>query len=136
MTMNAKMSGGKAAPSDEALLSVAEAAQLLRISQSTLWRWIGEARVPAYRMGPKRVWLKRTDLDLLMNPARTERREDDTPRTVGQPLTAVERARRLAAIEKARKFQARVLASRGGKPFGESSELLHEMREERMRQLE
>ena len=56
-------------------------------------------------------------------------------RRAERPLTASERERGLAAIEEARKFQAKLLAARGGKPFRPGWELLHEAREERLRQL-
>jgi excisionase family DNA binding protein len=53
---------GDSAPG-EGLISVAEAADLLRISQSTLWRWIDQETVQAYRIGRKHVWLKKSDLE-------------------------------------------------------------------------
>ena len=67
MTMNAYQRIDDAdAPAE--LLSIAEAARVLHISQSTLWRWIGRGEVPAYRIGPKRVWLKKADLDFVSAP--------------------------------------------------------------------
>ena len=38
----------------EQLLTVAEAAAYLRVSQATLWRWCQEGRVPALKIG--REW--------------------------------------------------------------------------------
>jgi excisionase family DNA binding protein len=35
----------------EQLLTVAEAAAYLRVSQATLWRWCQEGRVPAFKIG-------------------------------------------------------------------------------------
>ena len=35
----------------EELLTVAEAAAYLRVSQATLWRWCQEGRVPAFKIG-------------------------------------------------------------------------------------
>ena len=35
----------------EVLLTVAEAAAYLRVSQATMWRWCQEGRVPAFKIG-------------------------------------------------------------------------------------
>jgi excisionase family DNA binding protein len=35
----------------EQLLTVKEAADYLRVSQATLWRWCQEGRVPAFKIG-------------------------------------------------------------------------------------
>ena len=42
-----------AVPGDgmEVLLTVAEAAAYLRVSQATMWRWCQEGRVPAFKIG-------------------------------------------------------------------------------------
>src|SRR5581483_3158468 len=48
--------------SDEEYLTVAEAAQALRISTSTIWRWINAGDVHAYRVGHKRVRIKASDV--------------------------------------------------------------------------
>jgi excisionase family DNA binding protein len=37
-------------PTDE-YLTVAEAASLLRVHKSTIWRWIENGSLPAYRVG-------------------------------------------------------------------------------------
>ncbi len=42
--------------------SVAQAARLLGVSPSTIWRWIDAARLPAYRVGPKNIRIKKEDL--------------------------------------------------------------------------
>lgn len=133
--MNAKIRTAKKPHADEGLLSVAEAAELLRISQSTLWRWIKDARVPAYRVGPKRVWLKHADLGPLLNPRPVSRNGREVRGPHGRPLTPSQRAHRLAVIEDLRRFQARLLAERGGKPFEESWKIIDEMRQERTKQL-
>ena len=54
---------------DEEYLTVAEAATLLRVAPSTIRRWIREGDVPAYRIGRRRVALKRDDLSNLITPA-------------------------------------------------------------------
>jgi hypothetical protein len=59
----------------------------------------------------------------------------DEKRPRERRLTAKERARALAAIEEARRLQARLLAGRDGRPFESSAPLIREAREERLRQL-
>ncbi len=121
------------------LLSVAEAARVLRISPSTLWRWIGRGEVPAYRIGPKRVWLKKRDLDSVSAPVQQRNGHGGKAKENAQIgerlLTPAERERGLAAIAEGRKFREKLLAARGGVLFSPSWELLHESREERLREL-
>jgi excisionase family DNA binding protein len=54
-------------------VSVGEAARLLRVSESTIWRWINENLVPSYRIGKKRIYLKREELAPLIRPAHRAR---------------------------------------------------------------
>ena len=121
----------------QGLISVASAAAMLHISQSTLWRWIEQGRVRAYRIGPKRVWLKEAELESLLERASrsTGHAALDEGLAAPPPLTAEQRRRGLAAIEEARRFQAELLAARGGRLFEPAWELLHDSREERSRQL-
>ena len=60
----------------EDLLSVKEAGQLLQVSESTLWRWINQKRLPAYRVGPRRMRLRKRDLEPIIAPARSPLLED------------------------------------------------------------
>ncbi len=53
-----------------ALLSVPEAARLLGISRTTVSRWIGAGKLPAYRVGPKNIRIKKEDLEKVVQPAR------------------------------------------------------------------
>jgi excisionase family DNA binding protein len=121
------------------LVSVPEAARILHVSPSTIWRWIAHDTVPAYRVGPKRVWLKTGDLaKLASTPRESTRIADEDPDEEAEnngPLTPEERERALAALEAARRFQAKLLASRGGKPFRPSWKDLAEARDERTREL-
>lgn len=52
--------------------SVAEAAELLGVSPSTVWRWIDAGRLPAYRVGPKNIRIARADVEAAIRPARGE----------------------------------------------------------------
>ena len=53
------------------LVSVAEAAHLLDVSESTIWRWIRAGIIPAYRVGPKRVRLRVEDVRATASPLRS-----------------------------------------------------------------
>jgi excisionase family DNA binding protein len=125
-------------------LSVAEAARRLRVSHSTLWRWIGAGRLPAYRIGPKTLRIKEEDLAGVVQPAGA-RRKEVTPvhqpssiRTTLEisPLTDEERRSGLEVLEQIDALQAKMLAERGGQPFPSSIDLIRQMREERSRQLD
>lgn len=119
---------------DEDLLTVAEAAALLKVHTSTIRRWIAQGDLPSYRVGQRRMGLKRDDLAKLIRAARAE--DDDAAvaselRRMLPPLTPERRQRGLEAVERARKFQAELLARRGGVPFSNSGDLLNEWRDER-----
>lgn len=102
-------------------VSVAEAAAELRISQSTLWRWIDQGMLPAYRVGQRRVRLKKTDLTTLITPARQQekggRMAQKERERLQRPLTKEEQERALAALTGAEELQQRLLERRGGRPF-------------------
>jgi excisionase family DNA binding protein len=75
------------------LLSVAEAAEFLRVSQSTVWRWINAGRLRAYRVGPKRVRLREDELVALFQPRIGVRAPGKmTPEESRQALVALDRA--------------------------------------------
>jgi excisionase family DNA binding protein len=124
---------------DEEYLTVAEAATLLRVAPSTIRRWIREGDVPAHRIGRRRLALKRTDLSNLITPARVHsepvRYETDIEKIKARKLTPEEKRRGLEAMERLRKLNEEIMARRGGVPFRNSLEIIHEMREERDRQL-
>lgn len=53
-------------------ITVAEAANLFKVSQSTVWRWIDRGEVPAYRIGQKGIRIRKAELSKLVNPARSD----------------------------------------------------------------
>ena len=122
---------------DEEYLSVAEAATRLRVAQSTIRRWIREGDLPAYRLGRRRVGLKRGDLDRLVKPVRPAAYENQMSRiTTDKPrrFTAEERQRGLEVMDELEQLAKAITAERGA-PFPSSTELLAQLREERIRQL-
>jgi excisionase family DNA binding protein len=54
--------------------SLAEAAIYSRVPRSTLRRWIAQGRLPANRLGPRRIQVDLNDLDAMREPIAVERR--------------------------------------------------------------
>ena len=112
-------------------LGLDEAATLLRVSKVTLQRWIKQGRLPAFRLGPRKLRIRRQDLDGLFTSVRVE-----PPSALDiKPLTAEEMRRGLEAIAAAEAFRKELLAKRGGKPFSSSVPIIRRARAERSKQL-
>src|SRR5439155_26064053 len=81
------------------LCTVAEAARVLDVHPSTIWRWIEAERLPAYRLGPKTIRIKRQDLEAILQPARgNEAVAKERDRPLFTPPTPEEIARRKALV--------------------------------------
>jgi excisionase family DNA binding protein len=50
--------------------TINEAAELLDVSRTTVWRWIREGRLPAYRAGSRTIRIKAEDLERRVQPVR------------------------------------------------------------------
>jgi excisionase family DNA binding protein len=124
---------------DEDHLTVAEAASLLRVAPSTVRRWIRDGALPAYRMGKRRLALRRGDVATMVMPIRPESEPNHYVIHTGpseiRKLTPEEVQRGLDAPDRLKKDKKEIMAQRGGKPLRPSLEIIHEMREERDRQL-
>jgi excisionase family DNA binding protein len=122
---------------DERYVTVEQAATLLGMSTSTVWRWINRGDLPAYRLGRRRVLIKRDDLDRMIGPARAGKRSvlGHADQEILAPLTEEEKRQRLNAIEWLRSFQNELLRRRGGELFPDSAEELNEIRDQRTREL-
>jgi excisionase family DNA binding protein len=124
---------------DEEFVTVAEAATLLRVATSTVRRWIREGDVPAYRIGRRRVALKRDDLSNLITPARPGMETSD--KVVGDQkweprrLTPEEQQQALEIMDRIQQRAKEIQARRGGKLFPPSWITINEQRDERTRQL-
>lgn len=123
------------------LLTVAEAAKMLKVSAVTLRRWIKQGRLPAYQVGPRKVRILREDLAKALTPtylaevsAMQERTPVSTTLTV-RPLTEDEVAQGLAAMQEADKAIEAMRECRQGKPLSSSAPLIRRARAERSRQL-
>ena len=55
------------------LLTVAEVAEILRLNQQTVRNWIDNGKLAHIRLGERRVRIKRSDLDRIINPSRSPR---------------------------------------------------------------
>jgi len=54
---------------DSDLLTIPEAAAALKVSPVTISRWLKQGRLPAYRMGPRAVRIRRDDLTDVLKPS-------------------------------------------------------------------
>jgi excisionase family DNA binding protein len=123
-------------------LTISEAADSIQVSQSTIRRWIREGDLPAYRIGKRRVAVRRKDLAGLIGPLRLrdESKKSDPAEAHELPevgrLTPEEQRRGFEALERLKQMQQEMLTERGGKPFSPGWKLINEARDERSRELE
>jgi excisionase family DNA binding protein len=126
---------------DEEYVTVAQAATLLQVAPSTIRRWIRAGNIAAYRVGWRRVALKRIDLPKLITPVRVDAvgehsADERTPEhPISRQLTPEEQQRGLAALAHAEALSQEIIARRGGKFFSPGWEILDQLRDERGRQL-
>ena len=143
---------------DPDLLTMTEAAKLLKVSTVTLKRWLKQGRLPAYHAGPRAIRIRRADLANVLTPiagpvadeeVSTVKKEKNQKKEMGsvqeshpirtdlvvRPLTDEEVAVALEALREAQELRAQMLARRGGKPFSPSWEIIREAREERSNRL-
>lgn len=119
---------------DEAFLSVVEAASLLRVAPSTIRRWIREGRLPASRVGQRRVALRLADVEGMVRPAAVGPRDGADAGWEGSTIprpTAEDRRRGLAALARVERIAERIHGRRGGNPFPPAWETLDDLRAER-----
>jgi excisionase family DNA binding protein len=132
-------SSGRSPRDADAFCTVAEAAAILGVSASTIWRWVDARRLPAFRLGPKAIRIKRGDLARALRPVPEARRLPRRIQTIHTslekrpPLTEAERQRRYALLEEMRVARAEQRRRNGGKPLSDSTEIIRADREERSR---
>jgi excisionase family DNA binding protein len=136
------MSKGEVMPQavlDSDYMTVQEAAGLLRVDKSTIRRWIADGSLPAYRVGKRRVALKRSDVAALITPARPPHTMSNSGATGANPriqaLTTDEQRQAQAAVTAARRLQAELLSRRGGERFSPSEAILNQLRDARSDEL-
>jgi excisionase family DNA binding protein len=116
------------------LCTVAEAAERLGVSASTVWRWIDAGKLPALRVGPKAIRIRNRDVDGATRPhpgsepvgeLRIYTDIKDIP-----PMTEARRRRMLEALAAAEKFADEISTRRGGELMPDSAEIIREARDE------
>ena len=122
--------------------TVAEAASELGMSPSTVWRWVQSEKLPAYRVGPKAIRIKKADLASAVQRAQPTRKGASsieqsmtTVRSEVRPLTKGEAERGLAVLAEAKALREALLKRRRGKPLPSSWQIIRRAREERSRHL-
>src|SRR6266542_6958761 len=83
MTMTHLQDTAMTHASERDFYSVPQAAKRLGVSPSTVWRWIEADKLPAYRVGPKNIRIKKQDLEKVVQPAR------ETPKKGGLTMERV-----------------------------------------------
>ena len=125
-------------PFAEPYLTVVQAAEHLSVHPSTIRRWIDRGRLPAYRLGEKRVGVKPSDLARLVAPRPARPRQGghlmQSSQIVIPPLTKEQQRRGLKALAELERLGA-AIAARHGKLTPESWELINQSRDERTRDL-
>lgn len=123
-------------PGDD-FCTVAEAAAMLGVSASTVWRWVDAGKLPAFRVGPKAIRIKRRDVEAAVRPHRAEAARGGMTRVYTdikealRPMSAGERERGLKALDAAERLAKEIRARRNGELLPDSVEIIREAREER-----
>lgn len=79
---------------------VSEAATLLKVSHSTVWRWIKSGKLPAERIGPKTIRISQEALTTLLEPVRTTRADALEAEALRHHLSAIVESSQDAIIGK------------------------------------
>ncbi len=124
---------------DDEYVTVAEAARFLQVHKATIRRWIDAGLLARYRVGPRRLLVKRDDLASMIRPARPAQAKAEqvstSERVVIPKLTPEQRREALATLERVRRHSAELLKRQNAQPVPEAWELINEARDERTRQL-
>jgi len=115
------------------LVTVRQAANVLRVSESTVWRWINDGRLTSYRVGPKRIWLRRNELNALKEPRSNARTpKDDDVRRYLRPMAPESHKMTTEELEvHFNELMAEIEElKRQGKPLWNSADAINEAREE------
>jgi excisionase family DNA binding protein len=128
-------SGIRPMNSDLDLLTLGEAAKLLKVSIVTLRRWIKQGRLPAYHVGPRKVRIKRSDLTKAFTPTYQEEVSAMPERIPVRPLTDAEVREGLEALKESEALLQRLRERRKGQPLAPSWPLIRQEREARSKRI-
>ncbi|MGD9891357.1 MAG: helix-turn-helix domain-containing protein [Dehalococcoidia bacterium] len=123
---------------DAELLTIAEAAAVVKVGRSTVNRWLRDGRLRAYRVGPRAVRIRRGDLFGIMTPAhhvddaRKGGEPPDADRPTIRPLTDEQAARQRRALKESAALLEQMRQRRDGVPYSESWPVIREERAQRM----
>lgn len=117
------------------LLTAPQAARLLGVHLSTIRRWIRERKLPAYRIGEKGVRVRASDVALLISPLHATPENGEHTSLRGR-----DRKRRLSVEDQQRGLAILADLEQLDREFGpdllpDSTEFIHQMREERTEEL-
>lgn len=95
--------------------TVAEAAEQLNVSHSTVWRWIRAGKLPAYRVGSRNIRIKRGELSRMVadfddSRGQSELSVEERRRELLRPMTDQEQKQQ-------RELFARVMENRKRRPI-------------------
>lgn len=126
-------------------LTVPETAELLKVSSVTVSRWLKQGRLPAYRVGPRAVRIRRIDVQELLTPAAaTSDEETHAVSSRGRPTSSDSTAamspvstldEQLAVLEELAALRDRILARRKGRTFASASDEVTKTRQKRRKRL-
>jgi excisionase family DNA binding protein len=135
VTVQQHPSGIRPMNSDLDLLTLGEAAKILKVSVVTLRRWIKQGRLPAYHVGPRKVRIKRSDLTKAFTPTYQEEVSAVPERITVRPLTDEEVRQGLEALKESEGFIQRLRERRKGQLLSPSWPLIRQEREARSKRL-
>lgn len=115
------------------LLTASQAARLLDVHISTIRRWIGKGKLPAYRVGDKGVRIRYDDVLSLLSPLNLEKGGPmaQPERIRERLLTKEEQQRGLKALRELEELDKQ----QGDELLPDSTDLIYQMRDERTSEL-
>ncbi len=90
--------------------TVPEAAAVLGVNPSTIWRWIKARKLSAYRVGERAIRIKKADLQKVVRPVREEAMSGKPQVAFTSPTTEELARRQALAAQIRKKRQERAIA--------------------------